>query len=104
MIGLRIAVTVSAIGFFLFVLPHHLRSRCPRSSANEAAAIATLRHIVAAQTQCQLSVALDRDGDGVGEHAYLAELAGGRESRCVQPPTLPNAFTRVATQTGSSAA
>jgi len=71
---------VGATGLFslvLFVLAvptfHH---ECPRRpQANQSAAIATLRNIVAAQAQFQSTARLDRDCDGVGEFGYLTELA-----------------------------
>lgn len=47
-----------------------------RISANENAAIATLRSIAAAQQQLQSSAAIDTDGDGGGEHGFFGELAG----------------------------
>ncbi|MEE2938795.1 MAG: prepilin-type N-terminal cleavage/methylation domain-containing protein [Planctomycetota bacterium] len=47
-----------------------------RVSANENAAIATLRSIAAAQQQLQSSAAIDTDGDGGGEHGFFGELAG----------------------------
>jgi len=45
-------------------------------SANENAAIATLRSIAAAQQQVQASSAVDTDADGGGEYCYFGELAG----------------------------
>jgi|GEM_PF-3874233 len=45
-------------------------------AANEDAALDSLRAIVAAQTQVRESGAIDTDGDGVGEYAYLGELMG----------------------------
>jgi len=47
-----------------------------RSSANENAAIATLRSISAAQQQFQASSAIDCNADGGGEYGFFAELAG----------------------------
>lgn len=47
-----------------------------RANANEAAAIATLRALSTAQAQTQSSGAIDTNGDGNGEYAYFAELAG----------------------------
>jgi len=45
-------------------------------SANENAAIATLRSIAAAQQQLQASAAIDTDADGGGEFGFFGELAG----------------------------
>ena len=47
-----------------------------RISANENAAIATLRSIAAAQQQLQASGAIDTDADGGGEFGCFGELAG----------------------------
>ena len=47
-----------------------------RTTANESAAISTLRSIVTSQAQAQSSVAIDTDGDGSGEFGYFGELAG----------------------------
>jgi prepilin-type N-terminal cleavage/methylation domain-containing protein len=47
-----------------------------RRSANEVAAIATLRAVFASQTQVQASGAIDTDADGLGDFAYFAELSG----------------------------
>jgi len=47
-----------------------------RISANENAAIATLRSIAAAQQQFQASCAIDTDADGGGEYGFFGELAG----------------------------
>ena len=52
-----------------------------RISANENAAIATLRSIAAAQQQLQASAAIDTDADGGGEHGFFAELAGAQPIR-----------------------
>jgi prepilin-type N-terminal cleavage/methylation domain-containing protein len=52
-----------------------------RISANENAAIATLRSIAAAQQQLQASCAIDTDADGGGEAGFFAELAGGQPIR-----------------------
>jgi len=47
-----------------------------RLSANESAAISTLRSLSSAQAQIQSSAAIDTDADGGGEYGYFAELAG----------------------------
>ena len=47
-----------------------------RISANENAAVATLRSIAAAQQQFQSSCAIDTDADGGGEYGFFGELAG----------------------------
>ena len=56
-----------------------------RLSANEAAAIASLRAIVLAQAQFKAAVDVDSNCDGMGEYGYLAELAGTKSMRiCCQ--------------------
>lgn len=52
-----------------------------RLSANENAAIATLRSIAAGQQQFQSSVAIDTDADGGGEFGFFGELAGSDAMR-----------------------
>ncbi|MDA1265125.1 MAG: prepilin-type N-terminal cleavage/methylation domain-containing protein [Planctomycetota bacterium] len=47
-----------------------------RISANENAAVATLRSIAAAQQQFQSSCAIDTDADGGGEFGFFGELSG----------------------------
>ncbi len=47
-----------------------------RITANESAAIATMRTITSAQAQAQTRTAVDVDSDGRGEYLYLAELSG----------------------------
>ena len=58
-----------------------------RISANENAAIATLRSIAAAQQQFQSSVAVDTDADGGGEFGYFGELSGMAPMRVYDPST-----------------
>lgn len=66
-----------------------------RPRSNEVAAITTLRLIHAAEGQFMTRVAVDRDGDGVGEAGTLAELAGAGPLRATagateaRPPTRP---------------
>ncbi|MEL6428228.1 MAG: prepilin-type N-terminal cleavage/methylation domain-containing protein [Planctomycetota bacterium] len=79
-----------------------------RISANENAAIATLRSIAAAQQQLQSSAAIDTDLDGGGEYGYFGELAGADNIRLntagtvaangplLDPTYLPVAFGNVA--------
>lgn len=80
-----------------------------RISANENAAIATLRSIAAAQQQLQASAAIDTDADGGGEYGYFGELAGQDGVReynggapqvgaiTLDPSYLPVAFGNVVT-------
>jgi type II secretory pathway pseudopilin PulG len=83
-----------------------------RISANENAAIATLRSIAAAQQQFQASSAIDTDGDGGGEYGFFGEIAGAVPMRIfdgvgpaasvdpndvLDPPFLASAFGNVIT-------
>ena len=52
-----------------------------RLSANESAAISTLRSLSSAQAQVQSSGAIDTDADGGGEYGYFGELAGAQPVR-----------------------
>ena len=72
LIELMIVVAIIAI-ISSIAIPRLMNARL---SANEAAAISTLRPVATAQAQIQSSGAVDSDADGAGEYAYLAELAG----------------------------
>lgn len=78
-----------------------------RLSANESAAVATLRSIASAQAQAQASAAIDTDADGAGEYGFFGELSGVRALRVagdgaaawgrpgrdhLNPPVLSSAF------------
>jgi prepilin-type N-terminal cleavage/methylation domain-containing protein len=52
------------------------RLMAARLSANESAAISTLRSLTSAQAQVQSSGAIDTDGDGSGEYGCFGELSG----------------------------
>jgi prepilin-type N-terminal cleavage/methylation domain-containing protein len=52
------------------------RLMAARLSANESAAISTLRSLSSAEAQVQSSGAIDTDADGSGEYGYFAELSG----------------------------
>lgn len=73
MITIAIAVLIGS-----FAIPKLLAAR---PVANESAVISTLRSIAAAQAQVKATVAMDTDLDGVGEYAYLGELAGASPLR-----------------------
>jgi hypothetical protein len=67
-----------------------------RLSANEAAAIATLRNLVSAQAQFEAAGVCDEDRDGVGEYGGFAELTGkvaGRMRAPLVPPVLSAVFS-----------
>ena len=72
LIELMIVVAIIAI-IASIAIPKLISARL---SANEAAAIATLRSISSSQAQIQSSGAIDTDGDGGGEYGYFAEMAG----------------------------
>lgn len=52
-----------------------------RLSANETAAIGTMRAILSSQSTVTATPAIDTDGDGAGEYGYFAELAGSAPTR-----------------------
>lgn len=72
LIELMIVVAIIAI-IASIAIPKLMAARL---SANEAAAISTLRSISSAQAQVQSSGAIDSDGDGSGEYGFFGELAG----------------------------
>ena len=72
LIELMIVVAIIAI-IASIAIPKLMSARL---SANEAAAVATLRSLSSAQAQIQSSSAIDTDADGGGEYGYFAELAG----------------------------
>ena len=66
-----------------------------RLSANETAAVATLRNIVAAEAQFRQSAKADTDNDGAGEYGGFAEMSGGIAGRMpsvLAPTVLSGAF------------
>jgi hypothetical protein len=67
-----LAVAFSALASLVVTLE---RSRPPLCCANEAAAIATLKHIASLQERLQSTAGRDLDGDGRGEHGFLVDLA-----------------------------
>ncbi|MSR46303.1 MAG: type II secretion system protein [Planctomycetes bacterium] len=54
-------------------LPNLLSARL---SANESAAISTMKQIVSAQSVAKTSSVIDQDTDGLGEFAWFAEMGG----------------------------
>jgi prepilin-type N-terminal cleavage/methylation domain-containing protein len=57
------------------------RLMAARLSANESAAISTLRSLTSAEAQVQSSAAIDTDGDGSGEYGFFGELSGAQPCR-----------------------
>lgn len=107
LIELMIVVAIIAI-IASIAIPKLLAARL---SANEAAAISTLRSISSAQAQIQSSAAIDCDADGSGEYGYFAEMSGTKQMRVsnagvpaagaaltdkLNPPVLSSAFGTVA--------
>src|SRR5262245_32296096 len=72
LIELMIVVAIIAI-IASIAIPKLLSARV---SANENAAIATLRSIASAEAQLQSSCAIDTDADGSGEFGFFGEMAG----------------------------
>ena len=72
--------------------------RAARLAANETAAIATLRNLIAAQAHFQQVGKADQDGDGVGEYGGFLELSGaasGRMGTPLMPPVLSSVFQQL---------
>jgi len=112
LIELMIVVAIIAI-IASIAIPKLLAARL---SANEAAAISTLRSISSAQAQLQSSSAIDCDADGSGEYGYFAEMAGTIQMRVsnagvpgpgnaltdkLNPPVLSSAFGTVGLTAGN---
>jgi prepilin-type N-terminal cleavage/methylation domain-containing protein len=81
LIELMIVVAIIAI-IASIAIPKLMSARI---SANENAAIATLRSIASAQAQLQSSCAIDTDADGGGEFGFFGELAGTAPLRIYDP-------------------
>jgi prepilin-type N-terminal cleavage/methylation domain-containing protein len=91
LIELMIVIAIIAI-IAAIAIPNLLAARL---SANETAAIATLRNIVSAQAQFQQTAKADTDNDGTGEYGGFNELSGdqaGRMAAVLIPPVLSGAF------------
>jgi prepilin-type N-terminal cleavage/methylation domain-containing protein len=91
LIELMIVIAIIAI-IAAIAIPNLLAARL---SANETAAIATLRNITSAQAQFQQSGKADTDDDGTGEYGGFVELSGGgigRMAAVLVPPVLSGAF------------
>ncbi len=91
LIELMIVIAIIAI-IAAIAIPNLLAARL---SANETAAIATLRNIISAQAQFQQSGKADVDDDGTGEYGGFVEMSGGGAGRMaliLVPPVLSGAF------------
>ena len=93
LIELMIVIAIIAI-IAAIAIPNLLAARL---SANETAAIATLRNIISAQAQFQQSGKIDEDNDGTGEYGGFNDLSGDPMLRdandaALVPPVLSGAF------------
>ena len=91
LIELMIVIAIIAI-IAAIAIPNLLAARL---SANETAAIATLRNIISAEAQFQQSAKADTDADGTGEYGGFLEMSGGGAGRMagvLVPPVLSGAF------------
>ena len=84
LIELMIVIAIIAI-IAAIAIPNLLAARL---SANETAAIATLRNIISAQAQFQQSAKVDEDNDGTGEYGGFNDLSGDPMNRVAMAPTL----------------
>lgn len=101
LIELMIVVAIIAI-IASIAIPNLLSARL---NANESAAIATLKNISSAQSQCQASGVIDTNANGQGEYGYFGELSGRVGIRpapatlannTIAPPVLSAAFGNIA--------
>src|SRR5687768_16127888 len=93
LIELMIVIAIIAI-IAAIAIPNLLAARL---SANETAAIATLRNIISAQAQFQQGAKADTDNDGTGEYGGFYEISAGGTGRLLAgtvltPPVLSGAF------------
>src|SRR5262245_42440657 len=91
LIELMIVIAIIAI-IAAIAIPNLLAARL---SANETAAIATVRNITSAQAQFQQSAKADEDADGTGEYGGFIEMSGaaaGRMAAVLVPPVLSGSF------------
>ncbi|MEZ5989814.1 MAG: prepilin-type N-terminal cleavage/methylation domain-containing protein [Planctomycetota bacterium] len=107
LIELMIVVAIIAI-IASIAIPNLMSARI---SANESAAISTLKNLTSSQAQVQASGVVDTNGNGAGEYAYFQELSGGSNVRSdsdadgvsdaisttirVNPPVLSGAFANI---------
>ena len=93
LIELMIVIAIIAI-IAAIAIPNLLAARL---SANETAAVATLRNIISAQAQFQQGAKADTDNDGTGEYGGFYEMSAGGTGRLLAgtvltPPVLSGAF------------
>ena len=106
LIELMIVVAIIAI-IASIAIPNLLSARL---NANESAAVATLKNISSAQSQCQASGVIDTNANGQGEYGYFGELSGrfgirntgsavtvaAAANNTISPPVLSAAFGTIA--------
>ncbi len=102
LIELMIVVAIIAI-IASIAIPNLLAARL---NANESAAVATLKNISSAQSQCQASGVIDTNANGQGEYGYFGELSGrigirdgagaASATTLISPPVLSAAFGNIA--------
>jgi len=91
LIELMIVIVILAIVASI-ALPNLLSARL---SANEAAAIATMRELVGAEAQFHTRAVVDTDNDGTGEYGTLGEMCASvavRGGGLMRPAVLGSAF------------
>ena len=91
LIELMIVIAIIAI-IAAIAIPNLLAARL---SANETAAVATLRNITSCQAQFQQGAKADEDADGQGEYGGFREMSGavaGRMAAVLVPPVLSGSF------------
>src|SRR5687768_18471453 len=91
LIELMIVIAIIAI-IAAIAIPNLLAARL---SANEPAAVATLRNIISAQAQFQQAAKADEDNDGTGEYGGFVEVSGvaaARMAAILVPPVLSGSF------------
>ena len=81
LIELMIVIAIIAI-IAAIAIPSLLRSQM---SANETAAVGTLRTLIASQVQFKGAAIVDQDNDGTGEYGFFQELTGTAPPRIVAP-------------------
>ena len=95
LIELMIVIAIIAV-IASIAIPNLLASRL---SANETAAISTLRMLVTCQAQFQARSLADEDVDGLGEYGTFAEMSGAVSVRgggtTIRPPILSTAFRTI---------
>lgn len=102
-IGVVVAVLASAgVCLVVFQPSTSLNTCAPGRMAilNRSSAIATLRYVLSAQSQCQASGVIDTNNNGQGEYGYFGELSGRTAIRgstqSITPPVLSAAFGNIA--------